>query len=351
MLIFVPPWSASSSFLSSSALQYLSASLSSDTNPHAPFMPPNAFVDSSNRRESTPHAHLYPTTSSAPRKVPPTLTIPPTNGSVAHCEHAKKAAGFPPASAHCSLVPGWSQSSDSDSASGCGAHKPQCRVGPRARTDHDQTPRTAQLGTPKPPKTKVSKRRGQTPNRLASELASLRLAALIECSVSHHLRTRHAQAIFNTGKVVQVGDRHELLKQDELLVARLSSIVALRRHVSRAVAIPICTPSVPLLDGIGIIKKCEKPPLPIFPDLPSIRFITIPTSHRRRGSSVFNHGNTLSLSALVALLILRRNNEHGSMIRRAVTPTPPHKRKLECCSPSPLLQVMSSELLEVPAVH
>ncbi|KAJ7150048.1 hypothetical protein C8R43DRAFT_1006147 [Mycena crocata] len=350
-------------------------------------MPHKAFVDSSNRRKSTPHAHLRSETFPTPGGTQTTHTPLASVSARTHSAPATKAIAFP-TSLQCDLIP-WPGGPQSDSESECGGLEPEPRR-TRARTGHVQTPRTTQPipkrtpNAPKPkvpttPKPKVPKRRVRTPKRSSSEVTASRIAALVESSIAHNLRMRAATSAPLNGDELS-GDRHELFEQDELLMARLGATLNLRRPVlpPRAITISPRPPSSLLSGHIDVV---EMPPPPNIPTKvkPStcIRFIAPSIPACRRGSVSSNNvtlnGGPRSLPALVATLILRRNtcNERESATRRVVQPPPspstgtgtpqshspgtsltscwPRKYRHECHKPSPLVQI-TSLLLEAYVV-
>ncbi|KAJ7150073.1 hypothetical protein C8R43DRAFT_1006198 [Mycena crocata] len=297
-------------------------------------MPHKAFVDSSHHRYSATHTHLRPETILVTVKFPMTHTRSLASVSPSHDSRlATKAIAFPTSPHQCDLFP-WPESPDADSGSGCGGLGPEPRLCPRARTGHVQTPRTT-LPTPKrtpnepkpkvptTPKPKVPKRRVRTPKRSSSEATASRISALVESSISHNLRMRvDAQAVCS--KVGSFGDRHELLKQDELLLARLGATLRLRHPVPapRANTISPRPPSASVLLSRNTDLGTMPPPSTI-PIKPSIRFPTSCAPAGRRGSVSSNvniYGGPRRLPALVAMLILQRSNERESATRRAVQP-------------------------------
>ncbi|KAJ7165498.1 hypothetical protein C8R43DRAFT_986583 [Mycena crocata] len=320
-----------------------------------------AFVDSSNRTNPTfkpnTHAHLRPPASPALRKSPPTCTVSLASVSATRENIATiridhiNAISFPSSSQCNSSLQG------ADSDSGCGEPEPRRR--PRARTGHVQTPRSTRSAPKRPPKLKPAAKR-------VTSCATSRITSLVERSLAHHLQAR--VGVVSDGKVADAY-RHnisqELLQQDELLAARLSTVLVSRRPVSpppRAISIPLRPPSV-LLSGSS--AEMLPPPVPATSNSP--RFIMTPARRGSVSSNIPIGGDTLSLSALVATLTLKRNNERETAMRRSVTtpstssagaslpagliPGPSNTgasrlmRRHQCRTPSPLVQVTSAAAL------
>ncbi|KAF7354003.1 hypothetical protein MVEN_01087100 [Mycena venus] len=317
---------------------------------------PNPFVDSSNRTTPTKpkrHAHLRSSSASeysSLRKSPPTCTV--SLASVTTGPAISLSFPVSPnssSSSSCGIIPFPSDEGNNESCGEAPAPEPWRR--PRARTSHVETPRRAQM--PPPPKSRsrrISKHRNNantarsiaatTPSPRATPTPSdLRLAALVERSITYHRATRTAAASSAASSSLADSDS-ELDAQDALLGERLRALLALHgRRVRPAsptgIAPAACAPSVLLSGSESVLELAPTIATPAPTPAPgALRFVV--KARARSGSRGSTHGNaTLEMPALVATLMLRRHE--GGRAARAGTLVLRRDVKRSALSPSPLM--------------
>ncbi|KAJ7500557.1 hypothetical protein B0H11DRAFT_2275790 [Mycena galericulata] len=289
------------------------------------------------------HAHFRPAhTPPALRKSPPTCTL---SLASAHADEPASTLSSLldfPAPASCVPFPQADLGEDDSGLSSCGdGDGPPPPPRPRARTSHVATPKRAPLpsGTPNtraPPRTRRPKAKptsaaASAPTTPAPTSADLRLAALIERTISQRLASLPLRSPSDADPHSSASppSAAALDAQDALLAARLRALLGRHRTPSpspspalsssppRALAIPARPPSVGvslLFSGSAASPPVESaapsapPPLPL-----RATFVLATRAPRERsGSASSGLGSTppMPMPALVASLMLRRHG-HG----------------------------------------
>ncbi|KAK7036125.1 hypothetical protein R3P38DRAFT_616019 [Favolaschia claudopus] len=301
-----------------------------------PCKPNPPLMDASNRTPPTKrHAHFRSLSASTLRKSPPTCTLSLASVTTGPAIAISLSIPSTPSEASCG-IPFPSEADVATAESSAVTPDPWRR--PRARTSHVVTQRRTQqpsksrrvscrsarnttvtaCGAPSPAlHLDTTSPLPPSPQRKTPTPSELRLTALVERSIAHHIATRSSPSSSSSTCTIQ-----QLDEQDALLLTHLRAFLASHGKppspssssspagIAIAIAPPTCAPSLLLCGSSGLDSLPPAPASSPPPTASPLRFIpgnttTTTTSRARSGSR--STTITLTLPALVATLVFRRH--------------------------------------------